>query len=120
MNNKIILYCTLSMLLGFLLGCATLKIIGGPLPKNNLADGTYQGEAKNGPVSVLAEVTIKNQRIVKIDLLKHRNWKGKPAEQILARMIEEQSTSVDAVSGATTSSVTIMNAVEDAVRKAQK
>ena len=35
------------------------------------------------------------------------------------RIIETQSTKVDAVSGATMSRVAIMNAVEDAVQKAQ-
>jgi fumarate reductase flavoprotein subunit len=35
------------------------------------------------------------------------------------RIIEKQSTKVDSVSGATLSSVAIMNAVEDAVKKAQ-
>ena len=51
--------------------------------------------------------------------MEHRTWKGGAAEGIIPhRIIETQSTKVDAVSGATTSSVAIMNAVEDAVRKA--
>ncbi|MBN1847975.1 MAG: FMN-binding protein [Deltaproteobacteria bacterium] len=85
-----------------------------------MIDGTYKGEAQNGPVSVIAEVTIQNQRIANIKLIKHRNWKGKAAEQVVVSIIEEQSTHVDAVSGATVSSVAIMNAVEDAIQKAQK
>ena len=63
--------------------------------------------------------TIENQRITKINLLKHRNWKGKDGEQVIVRIIENQSTRVDAVSGASMSSVAIMNAVENAVQKAK-
>jgi uncharacterized protein with FMN-binding domain len=120
MKNRIMVFLMAVLLLVFLSGCATPKIAGGPIPESGLKDGLYKGEAKNGPVSVLAEVTIQNQRIIKIDLLKHRNWKGKPAEQVIVRIIEEQSTNIDAVSGATMSSVAIMNAVEDAIQKAQE
>jgi len=103
-----------------ILGCATTEIVGGPIPKNILKDGTYDGIAKKGPVKVLAEVTIKNKSITKIELLEHRTWKGRAAENIIPdRIIDEQSTSVDAVSGATISSRVIMNAVEDAIQKAK-
>ena len=97
------------------------KVIGGPIQTNYLTDGIYNGEAKYGPVSVIAAVTIQDQRITEINLLKHRNWKGAPAEEpVLVRIIEEQSTKVDAVSGATASSVAIMNAVEDAINKSKE
>lgn len=117
MKTKIII-----LMVGFyfwcFFGCAAPKIIGSPIKPETLKDGVYTGEAQQGPVSVIAEVTIENQRIAKIDLLKHRNWKGKDGEQVIVRIIEKQSTRVDAVSGATTSSVAIMNAVENAVQKA--
>jgi len=101
-------------------GCSAPKMIGGPIQKNILTDGVYEGEARNGPVKVVAEVTIQDQHIIKINLFKHSNWKGEAAEEpVLIRIVEEQSTKVDAVSGATMSSVTIMNAVEDAINKAK-
>jgi uncharacterized protein with FMN-binding domain len=44
---------------------------------------------------------------------------GGPAEEIIpARIIEKQSTNVDAVSGATMSSDAIMNAVQFAIEEA--
>ena len=47
-------------------------------------------------------------------------WKGVLAEGTISnRIIETQSTKVDAVSGATIGSVAIMNAVQDAIQKAQ-
>jgi len=89
------------------------------LPADRLADGLYQGAAREGPVNVVAEVTIRDRRITAIELLRHWNMKGGPAEQVVPdRIIAAQSTEVDAVTGATASSRVIMNAVQDAVRKA--
>ena len=122
MERKIIylIIVLIGMLSSQTLGCATTEIVGGSIPKNLLKDGTYDGIAKEGPVKVLAEVTIKNQSITKIELIEHRTWKGRAAENIIPdRIIDEQSTSVDAVSGATISSRVIMNAVEVAIQKAK-
>ena len=103
------------------MGCSAGKtIIGGPIPHANLKDGAYDGTASNGPVRVKARVTINDQKIASIYLIEHRTWKGGAAEGVIPnRIIDKQSTKVDAVSGATMSSVAIMNAVEDAVKKAQ-
>ena len=108
------------MLFPLIIGCTEANIEGGRIPSNGIRDGIYEGEAKDGLVKVIAEVTIQNQRITDIKLIKHRTWKGKAAEDIIPnRIINEQSTRVDAVSGATISSRAIMNAVEAAVRKAK-
>jgi uncharacterized protein with FMN-binding domain len=115
--------CTWPLLfaLSFIIGCAAAKIVGGPILKNSLKDGIYDGKARVGPVKVLARVTIQNQRIKNIRLLEHRNWKGSAAENIIPhRIIDEQSTKVDAVSGATASSAAIMNAVDDAIQMAKQ
>ena len=120
-RNKIIITVSVILFLVLISGCAAPKIIGGPILKNSLTDGVYKGKAKDGPVRVLVEVTIQNKHITNINLLEHRTWKGRPAEHIIpVRIIDEQSTKVDAVSGATVSSRAIMNAVENAIQKAQK
>ncbi len=108
------------ILVGQMLGCATEKIVGGPIPEEILKDGTYVGSASAGPVKVVAQVTIDNHRIAQVELIEHRTWKGGAAERIIPdRIVEAQSTRVDAVSGATMSSRAIMNAVEVAIRKAE-
>ena len=110
----------LLLVLSLIIGCAAAKIVGGPILKNSLKDGIYDGKAKVGPVKVLARVTIQNQRITNISLLEHRTWKGGAAENIIPhKIIDEQSTKVDAVSGATVSSTAIMNAVHDAIQLAK-
>jgi len=98
-------------------------------------DGTYKGESVSG-VLVQVEVTVQGGRISDIQILEYREISsihaGKPTareeeswrarrEEVLRtipqRIIEKQSTSVDAATGATMSSKTIMAAVEDALTK---
>ncbi len=84
-----------------------------------LTDGIYEGQFKVGPNYAEVKVTIEGQKIVHIEIVKHDAWKGKKAEPIIPqRIIEKQSTDVDAVTGATNSSHVIMNAVQKAIEKA--
>ena len=120
MTPRPVAFVMLAVLAAGIAGCATARIVGGPVPENRLADGIYDGSAKNGPVSVATKVRIENHRIVRVEVTAHRNWRGGAAEKAVpGRIIASQSTRVDAVSGATASSIAIMNAVEDAVRKAR-
>jgi uncharacterized protein with FMN-binding domain len=111
----------LGVFIALVAACSTGKfIIGGPISHSDLKNGTYEGTARNGPVKVKVMVTISDLEITDINLIEHRTWKGRAAEGVIpVRIIEAQSTKVDAVSGATMSSVAIMNAVEDAVQKAR-
>ncbi len=117
--NKFIIGLLISGVLLF--GCAETQIIGAPLDRLGLVDGVYEGSYRGGPNSALVKVTIKDNTIVNIEIVTHRAWKGRKAElPILKRIIENQSTDVDAVSGATNSSRVIMNAVQKAIEKASK
>ena len=100
-------------------GCTMAPIIGAPVNGAKLNDGIYEGAYTGGPNKAAVRVTIKDERIVDIQVLEHRAWKGKRAESFIPRrIIESQSTEVDAVSGATNSSRVIMNAVQRAIEKA--
>jgi len=100
-------------------GCAATPMIGGPLEQRKLKAGTYEGVYMGGPNKVVVMVTIEDNRIVHIEMVEHWELMGKKAESLtLKRIIEHQSTRVDAVSGATNSSLVIMNAVQRAVEKA--
>jgi len=102
-----------------LFGCAQTPIIGGPLDHARLADGIYEGSYNAWPNRALVKVEIKGDRIVGIEIVEHWAWKGKKSEPlILEGIIRNQSTNVDAVSGATNSSRVIMNAVQKAIEKA--
>ena len=104
----------------FSLGCATTgKIQRGSVLNKNLQDGVYTASSNKGPVKVEVEVVIDQSRIETVRILKHRTLKGKDAESIIPdRITRFQSTEVDGVSGATMSSIAIMNAVQLAIDKA--
>ncbi|MDY3860057.1 MAG: FMN-binding protein [Candidatus Limivicinus sp.] len=78
-------------------------------------DGVYEGQCDTGVVRARVQVTVRDHRMESIELLEHENGRGAPAEAILAQMVEEQTTAVDAVSGATCSSKVIRKAVENAL-----
>ena len=60
-------------------------------------------------------MTVRDHRLESIELLEHENGKGTPAEVILERMLQHQTTAVDTVSGATCSSKVLRKAVENAL-----
>ena len=82
---------------------------------SDVEDGTYVGEYDAGYIYAKVEVTIEDGRIFSINLIEHRNEKGKTAEVILDNIVAVQEIDVDAVSGATNSSNVIKKAIENAV-----
>ena len=82
---------------------------------SNVPDGVYIGEYDVDFVYAKVEVTVQNGVITNIDILEHKNGRGSRAEVVVDRIIEEQKIDVDAVSGATNSSIVIKKAVENAL-----
>jgi uncharacterized protein with FMN-binding domain len=98
-------------------GYTKTPVIGGFVDNERIKDGIYEGSYTGWPVSASVQVTIRDKKIVNIEVVKHFSWRGKKAESIIPRrIIELQSTRVDAVTGATKSSNVIMNAVEMAIK----
>jgi len=105
-----------------LAGCGAALVTGGAVARRPLADGQYVGSARSFPNGATVRVVVKDGRIESVELLAHQgSWVGARAEPVIpARVVEHQSTDVDAVTGATNSSNVIMNAVEDALGKAEE
>ena len=78
-------------------------------------DGVYEGQCDTGVVRARVQVTVRDHQMESIALLEHEHGKGTPAEAILDQMVQNQTTAVDAVSGATCSSKVIRKAVENAL-----
>ncbi|MDY6969130.1 MAG: FMN-binding protein [Spirochaetota bacterium] len=119
-NNRIINYIWITMVLFSISGCKITPVIGRKVDTRSLVDGIYQGYYKKWPNNSLVKVTIKNSRIEKVEVVDYfASWIGKKAVDLIPkRIVEKQSTDVDAVTGATNSSRVIMNAVQKAVEKA--
>lgn len=83
----------------------------------SVADGNYEGEYDAGYIYAKVSVAVKDGSITDIDLMEHRNERGKPAESITESVTAKQSLDVDAVSGATNSSKVIKKAIENALEK---
>lgn len=96
---------------------ATDKMVNVDIDMEQVADGVYKGSSDGGLVQVEVEVEVKDHKIMNIDLLKHQNGKGEAAESTIDDMVRENTDDVDGVSGATTSSKTIRNAVNKALQK---
>lgn len=78
-------------------------------------DGTYVGDFDAGLVYAKVSVAVKDGTMKDLKLLEHRNGKGASAESIIDVIIEKQTTHVDSISGATSSSKVIRKAVENAL-----
>lgn len=81
----------------------------------NAEDGLYTGEYDAGYIYAKVEVEIKDGTIISVNLTEHRNERGNRAEDIIEKIIAEQTIHVDAISGATNSSNVIKKAIEDAL-----
>ena len=90
--------------------------------ENVYKDGTYTGSAQGFGGAITVQVTLANDEITDIQVT------GAPgedsaylsqAEGVISSIISAQSTDVDTISGATFSSTGIINAVVDALGKAE-
>ena len=96
-------------------------VLGNNVEAPRLEDGVYEGKYYKYPNGAVVKVTIEDGQLVAVELVKHYgSWIGNRAEEeTVKRILEQQSTEVDAVTGATNSSHVIMNAAHNAVAKAR-
>lgn len=99
---------------------AVKDISFGKIEISSVPDGVYLGECDVNFIYAKVKVTVQNEKITDIDLLKHKNERGKSAEIIIEKIIENQRIDVDAISGATNSSVVIEKAVENALADSRR
>ena len=99
------------------------KAKGGKSGGSTYKDGSYEGSAKGFGGNVVVKVTVKNDKIEKIDLVDASKEDGAylaSAKGVIKSILDKQSTDVDTVSGATFTSTGIINAVISALEKAAK
>jgi uncharacterized protein with FMN-binding domain len=87
---------------------------------SQIADGVYTGSCHVFPVTAEVKVTVEDHRISSIELTKHINGRGSKAEVIPGRVVDAQTLAVDAVSGATYSSMVILRAIENSLSNANR
>jgi uncharacterized protein with FMN-binding domain len=86
---------------------------------SNVPDGSYIGECDVQFIYAKVEVQVEDGKITGIQLLEHKNERGKAAEGIEKEIAARQKIDVDVIAGATNSSQVIKKAVDNALSKAQ-
>ena len=109
--------CASFMLVAFLLRPQPLQI--GTVNLSNVADGTYMGVCQNKILFAVVQVEIESHEIIGIEVIEHKASYMAQAEQIAGAVCSEQSLEVDAVTGATLTSDTVLKAVENALEGAK-
>lgn len=71
---------------------------------SEVPDGTYYGECDAGYVEAYVRVIVHGGKLTDVTILRHRTERGKAAEVLAGKMVTQQNTDVDAISGATCSS----------------
>lgn len=92
-------------------------------PAGTLKDGTYTGSATGYMPSLQVSVTIKSGSIQSVNVVQHSEgarWYNAVISVLPSRIIKAQSTDVDGVTGATSTTHGILSAVENALAKAVK
>ena len=84
----------------------------------DIPDGVYTGRAEGMIGEIVVEITVENNELIDISLVEHQetSYLADPAfEMLKERVIAEQNTDVDIVSGATWTSRGFLAAIGDAV-----
>lgn len=119
-GGAIVLLLALVILVSYLISVGKYKETVRNITFQNIdiagvADGSYVGECDVNFVYAKVEVTVQGGKITNIAILEHKNGRGQPAEEIINEMLLQQTIAVDAVSGATNSSLVLRKAVENAL-----
>ena len=117
--KKILVILTSFLLLTILAGITATKAETGSNNKN-LLDGTYEGISFKFPWFMHISLTVKEEKISAIKVTGHKALKKYTdmLQPLIKKIIQSQSTKVDAVSGATISSNALKKAVNNAIAKA--
>jgi uncharacterized protein with FMN-binding domain len=93
------------------------KMTINQIDHSELDDGKYSGAFEYESRKIRVEVEIKDQSISNINILERDKGSHTTmaAEQIPNKIIRQQNNSIDAISGATTSSKAILKAIENAL-----
>jgi uncharacterized protein with FMN-binding domain len=96
-------------------------VVGIGAPEGGYIDGTYYGEGRGFDGMIKVQVVIQDTQISEIEVVSYEGDGAsymESAKGVIAQVISTQSTSVDAVTGATYSSKGILQAINNALSQA--
>lgn len=87
-----------------------------PVNVTQMEDGNYEGEFGKGRWHNEVNVTIKDNMITQIDIIKSVLFeKPEVTQDLIDKVIVNQNTNVDVITGATVTSKAYLKAIEDAL-----
>ncbi|MBX4260531.1 FMN-binding protein [Clostridium estertheticum] len=87
-----------------------------PSDASQLKDGDYTGKYNGGRWSNEVNVTIKDKKVTKIDVVKSVVFeKLEVSRELFNKVIKKQGTNVDVISGATVTSKAYLKSIENAL-----
>ena len=93
---------------------------GMPLDMSRLKNGTYEGAERGYIGDITVEIDVKNGKISRFQVVSHKENKPlKSLDVVPQEILNRQSPSVDAVTGATVTSCAVMSATFKALEKAK-
>ena len=116
----IILTAVITLLIGFAFVAFLLRpqpLDIGTVDLNTVSDGEYIGFCQNEILFAVVKVDVQDHKIIAIEVLEHKPSYMEQAEQIAGKVLSGQSLEVDAISGATLTSDTVLKVIENALKK---
>lgn len=111
----------LTLLLVILLCTNWSTISQAKISDQSYQSGAYTGVGKGNNGIIIVEVVFDEQKITSIEVKDHSETPGisdVPIERIPRQVVEYQSLKIDAISGATNTSIAILEGIEDCVKQA--
>lgn len=111
----VVTICVCFAVVAVVLRPQTLNI--GTVDLNTVADGEYIGVCQNKILFAVVKVEVQDHKITDIEVVEHKASYMEQAEQIAGAVSAAQSLEVDAITGATLTSDTVLKAIENALEK---
>ena len=83
----------------------------------DVEDGTYRGKIYTNFLHVQLDVTVRDHKLTKIEIVENEGAYGKKVAPIINEMIAQNSSVVQAVQGEELASIVFVACVDDALRK---
>lgn len=109
--------CAGFMLVAFILRPQPLEV--GTVDLGTVADGEYIGVCQNKILFAVVRIQVQSHEITEIEVIEHKASYMEQAEQIAGEVCSGQTLEVDAISGATYTSDTVLKAIENAFEDAE-
>lgn len=108
----------ITLFIGFVIVAFVLrpqKLDIGAVDLDTVSDGEYVGVCQNKILFAVVKVKVQNHKITDVEVIEHKASYMEQAKQIAENVCGEQALDVDAISGATLTSNTVLKAIENAL-----